>query len=80
MTTDTFNNHINRLREQTNALRETLSVFRANYTALQFGMHRLDNELKRSREEFDQLTGRQTGSAAVVQMNTNQDNDIQLTA
>ncbi|RFZ91038.1 hypothetical protein D0C36_19030 [Mucilaginibacter conchicola] len=75
-----FNEHLQRLKAQTETLKETLAAFRDNYSRLQFGMHRMENEIKKSREMFEELTNRKQAAVTVIQMNTKQDDDIQLTA
>ncbi|MBL4674622.1 MAG: hypothetical protein JKY70_00185 [Mucilaginibacter sp.] len=80
MASDTFNDHLNRLKQQTDELRETLAMFRSNYTSLQFGMSRLENDLKKSREQLERLTENKNADATVIQMNLQDDGDRQLTA
>ncbi|RYD70598.1 MAG: hypothetical protein EOP55_21970 [Sphingobacteriales bacterium] len=76
-----FNEHLERLKAQTETLKETLAAFRDNYSRLQFGMHRMENEIKKSREMFEELTNRSQPVAPVIQMNPKQDtDDRQLTA
>lgn len=79
--TQDFNKHIERLKAQTDKLKDTLSAFHSNYTTLQFGMNRLQNELKKSREQFEQMTYQtEMPSAPIIQMKTQDEDDQQLTA
>lgn len=81
MSTRDFHQHIERLKAQTDKLKDTLSAFHANYTTLQFGMNRLQNELKRSREEFEQMTyNSELPTTPVIQMKAPNEDDQQLTA
>lgn len=56
MKADHFKEHLNSLREQSAKLNKALSEFKSNYNTLQFGLQRLENEIRKSKEIFERMT------------------------
>ncbi|PAW93993.1 hypothetical protein CKK33_11000 [Mucilaginibacter sp. MD40] len=82
MRADHFKEHLNSLREQSSKLNEALSEFKSNYHTLQFGLQRLENELRKSRDMFEQMTLGTIEDTQIIQLTSNKEDnaDRQLTA
>lgn len=79
---DHFKEHLNSLREQSSKLNEALYEFKSNYNKLQFGLQRLENELRKSKEIFEQMTIGTIEDTQIIQLTPHKEDkvDRQLTA